>query len=210
MIADQRVKAFMNRIADAISEHNPKRICVFKTGTYDVEVVMDGPDSALFASCFPDYEITHPTLEELAELPASCVKYVGDAEDYPDNKSLRINRNRGTGTLIVVLHTDWRRDFLGVDYVDEKYADPKKLFAAKLNDLTVYIDRNLRKEHLSLLLDASGGLPETGWWMARGYGKDFFVQWRDPENKLHDRVFAFDTFHEQYPDEEPEEIDYYE
>jgi hypothetical protein len=210
MIADQRVKAFMDRIADAISEYDPKRVCVFKTGTYDVEVVMDGPDSALFASRFPDYELTHPTLEELVELPTSCVKYVGDAEDYFDNKSLRINRNCGTGTLIVVLHTDWRRDFLGVDYVDEKYAVPKKLFAAKLNDLTVYIDRNLRKEHLSLLLDASGGLPETGWWIARGGETEFWVYWRDPEDRLHERIFSFDTFFEQYPDEEPEEIDYYE
>ena len=204
------VETFMNRIADAISEHNPKRVCIFKTGTYDVEVVMDGPDSALFASCFPDYEITHPTLEELAELPASCVKYVGDAEDYFDNKSLRINRNCGTGTLIVVLHTDWRRDFLGVDYVDEKYAVPKKLFAAKLNGLTVYVDRDLRKEHLSLLLDASGGFPETGWWIARGDETNFWVYWRDPEDRLHERIFSFDTFFEQYPDEEPEEIDYYE
>jgi hypothetical protein len=164
----------------------------------------------LFASRFPDYELTHPTLEELVELPTSCVKYVGDAEDYFDNKSLRINRNCGTGTLIVVLHTDWRRDFLGVDYVDEKYAVPQKLFAAKLNDLTVYIDRNLRKEHLSLLLDASGGLPETGWWIARGNETEFWVYWRDPEDRLHERIFSFDTFFEQYPDEEPEEIDYYE
>ncbi|MBQ2851362.1 MAG: hypothetical protein IJE77_12840 [Thermoguttaceae bacterium] len=210
MIADQRVKAFMDRIADAIFEHNPKRVCVFKSGTYDVEVVMDGPDSALFASCFPDYELTHPTLEELAELPTSCVKYVGDAEDYFDNKSLRINRNRGTGTLIVVLHTDWRRDLLGVDYVDEKYADPQKLFAAKLNGLTVYVDRGLRKEHLSFLLDASGGLPETGWWIARGNETEFWVYWRDPEDRLHERIFSFDTFFEEYPDEEPEEIDYYE
>lgn len=59
-----------------------------------------------------------------------------------------------------------------------------------------------------MLLDASGGLPETGWRMARGYGKDFGVQWRDSEGGLHEKIFAFDTFLGQYPDEELEEIDY--
>lgn len=204
----EKVKAFMKRIAYAIYGCNPKRVCVFKTGTYDVEIVMDGPESALFASGVSGFKFALPTLEELAKLPITYVKYVGDADIENEQWSLQINRNRGTGTLIIVLNTDWRRDLLGVDYINVNDLSVKKMFAAKLTDLTVGVDLNLRKEHLSLLLEASGGLPETGWWRALGDGDTFFVEWRSPDNKLHSRIFSFDTFFEQYPDEEPGEIDY--
>lgn len=202
------LRIFMERIGDAVEEHNPGRVCVSKTGNYDVGIEMDGPDDALFYSNVGDYELTIPTFEEIAALPITCVKFVGDANFESEYKSLRINRRAGAGTLLVVLNADWRRDLLGVDYVDVEKRSPKEMFAETIDGVKVWVNRELRKEHLNKLLDASGGLPENGWWLADFDGNAFYVYWREPDNSLRMRTFSFDTFFECFPEDLIEEVDY--
>lgn len=205
---DTKVKTFMNRIADAISEHNPKRVCIFKTGTYDVEVVMDGPDDATFASNFADLRLAIPELDELAKLPITDCKYIGAASLYNDTHSLRINRRQGVGTLVVVLNADWRRDLLGVDYEDFREMSAGELFRKKYDGVKVFIDLKLQKDVLEHLLDASGGIPSTGLWLAGCYYDTFMVQWGVPNGDFHFRCFDCVTLFEQMRDDKIEEIDY--
>lgn len=202
------VEAFMNRIADAISEHNPKRVCVFKTGTYDVEVAMDGPDDATFASNFADLRLAIPELDELAKLPVADCKYIGAALLYNDTHSLRINRRQGVGTLVVVLNADWRRDLLGVDYEDFREMSAGELFRKKYDGVKVFIDLKLQKDVLEHLLDASGGIPSTGLWLAGRYYDSFMVQWGVPNVDFHFRCFDRVTLFELMRDDKIEEVDY--
>ena len=202
------VEAFMDRIADAISEHNPKRVCVFKTGTYDVEVAMDGPDNATFASNFSDLEFAIPELDELAKLPITDCKYIGAASLDNETSCLHINRRQGVGTLVVVLNADWRRDLLGVDYENFREMSAYELLREKYDGVKVFIDLELQKSVLEHLLDASGGIPSTGLWIAGRYYDTFMVQWGVPNGDFHFRCFDCDTLFERMRDDKIEEIDY--
>lgn len=208
MAVNQKVKTFMNRISDAISEYDPKRVCVFKTGTYDVEIAMDGPNDATFASNFADLILAIPELDELAKLPITDCKYIGAASLYNDTHSLRINRRQGVGTLVVVLNADWRRDLLGVDYEDFREMSVGELFRKKYDGVKVFIDLKLQKDVLEHLLDASGGIPSTGLWLAGRYYDSFMVQWGVPNVDFHFRYFDCVTLFERMRDDEIEEIDY--
>ena len=204
----EEVKAFMNRIDDAISEHNPKRVCVFKTGTCDVEVAMDGPDNATFASNFADFKFVIPELDELAKFPVADCKYIGAASLDNETSCLRINRRQGVGTLVVVLCDDWRRDLLGVDYEDFREMSISELLHEKYDGVKVFIDLELQKSVLEYLLDASGGIPSTGLWIAGRYYDTFMVQWGNPNGDFHFRCFDCDTLFERMRDDKIEEVDY--
>ena len=205
---DAKIKTFMDRIADAISEYNPKRVCVFKAGTYDVEVVMDGPDNATFASSFADFKLAIPELNELAELSISCYEFIGAASLDNESSCLRINRRQGVGTLVVVLNADWRRDLLGVDYENFREMSAYELLREKYDGVNVFIDLELQKSVLEHLLDASGGIPSTGLWIAGCYCDTFMVQWGVPNGDFHFRCFDCDTLFERMRDDKIEEVDY--
>lgn len=205
---DAKIKTFMDRIADAISEYNPKRVCVFKTGTYDVEVTMDGPDNATFASNFADFKFVIPELDELAKFPVADCKYIGAASLGNETSCLRINRRQGVGTLVVVLSDDWRRDLLGVDYEDFHEMSVGELLREKYDGVKVFIDLELQKSVLEHLLDASGGIPSTGLWIAGRYYDTFMVQWGVPNVDFHFRCFDCDTLFERMRDDKIEEVDY--
>ena len=204
----EEVKAFMKRIADAISEYNPKRVCVFKTGTYDVEVAMDGPDDATFASNFADFKLAIPESDELAKLPITDCKYIGAASLDNETSCLRISRRQGVGTLVVVLNADWRRDLLGVDYEDFCEMSVGELLRKEYNGVKVFIDLELQKSVLEHLLDASGGIPSTGLWIAGRYYDTFMVQRGVPNGDFHFRCFDCDTLFERMRDDKIEEVDY--
>lgn len=213
---DAKVKEFMNRIAGAISEYDPKRVCVFKTGTYDVEVVMDGPDNATFASNLADFKLAIPELDELAKLPVADCKYVGAASLDYETSCLRIDRVTKIpggfeplgGTLVVVLNADWRRGLLGVDYEDFREMSAYELLREKYDGVKVYIDLELQKSVLEHLLLASEGIPSTGLWIAGRYYDTFMVQWGVPNEDFHFRCFDADTLFERMRDDKIEEIDY--
>lgn len=204
----EEVKAFMKRIADAISEYEPKRVYVFKTGTYDVEVAMDGPNDATFASSFADFKLAIPELRELVELPVADVKFIGEATLDSEASSLRVNLRQGVGTLVVVLNADWRRELLGVDYEDFREMEIGELLKAKYDVVKVYIDLGLQKSALEFLLLTSGGIPSTGLWIAGRYCDTFMVQWGVPNGDFHFRCFDCDTLFERMRDDKIEEVDY--
>lgn len=216
MAVNQKVKTFMNRISDAISEYDPKRVCVFKTGTYDVEIAMDGPDDATFASNFADLILAIPELDELAKLPITDCKYIGAASLDYETSCLRINRvpkipggfESLGGTLVVVLNADWRRGLLGVDYEDFREMSAYELLREKYDGVKVYIDLELQKSVLQHLLLASGGIPSTGLWIAGRYCDTFMVQWGVPNGDFHFRCFDCDTLFERMRDDKVEEVDY--
>lgn len=205
---DAKVKTFMNRIADAISKHNPKRVCVFKTGTYDVEVAVDGPDNATFASNFADFKFVIPELDELVKFPVADCKYIGAASLDNETSCLRINRRQGVGTLVVVLNADWRRELLGVDYEDFREISIGELLREKYDGVKVFIDLDLQKSVLEFLLLKSGGIPSTGLWIAGRYYDTFMVQWGVPNGDFHFRCFDCDTLFERMRDDKIEEVDY--
>lgn len=202
------VEAFMKRIDYIISIINPKCICVFKTGTYDVEIAMDGPDNATFASNFADFKLAIPELKELTKFPISCYEFIGAASFDNESSCLRINRRQGVGTLVVVLNADWRRDLLGVDYEDFHEMSAYELLRKKYDGVKVFIDLELQKSVLEHLLDASGGIPSTGLWIAGRYCDTFMVQWGVPNGDFHFRCFDCDTLFEKMRDDKIEEIDY--
>lgn len=216
MVVNQKVKTFMNRISDAISEYEPKRVCVFKTGTYDVEIAMDGSDNATFASNFADFKLAIPELHELAALPIADCKYVGAASLDYETSCLRIDRvpkipggfEPLVGTLVAVLNADWRRELLDVDYEDIREMSAYELLREKYDGVKVYIDLELQKSVLQHLLLASGGIPSTGLWIAGRYYDTFMVQWGVPNEDFHFRCFDADTLFERMRDDKIEEIDY--
>lgn len=218
-IDNEDIKALFNNEIGTIEWRDPKRVCVFKTGTYDVEIVMDGPDNATFASKFPGFKLAIPESYELAELPVADYKYVGAASLDYETSCLRINRVLPPiipgelepplgGTLVVVLNADWRRELLGVDYEDFREMSIDELLREKYDGVKVFIDLDLQKSVLEFLLLESGGIPSTGLWIAGRYYDTFMVQWGEPNGDFHFRCFDCDTLFERMRDDKIEEVDY--